>query len=80
MTPEKVIELAKQAEIFKGSYNIFSADECNLQRFAQLVRNETLEEAEKACSYVYYKHIGEGYAEVRYGIAACEKEIQGLKS
>lgn len=47
MTDEKVIELAKQAEIFKGSYNVFSSDECNLHRFAQLVRNEAIDKRVK---------------------------------
>ena len=43
-------------------------------------RNATLEEAVTKCNEVYYKNIGEGYAEVRYGIASCAKEIGDMKS
>jgi hypothetical protein len=51
-----------------------------LERELKDCRNATLEEAAVKCDEVYYKNIGEGYAEVRYGIASCAKEIRSMKS
>lgn len=44
MTDEKVIELAKQAGFYDGRAELFWAGPNDLQRFAQLVRNEALAE------------------------------------
>lgn len=48
MTPEKVTELAQKAGIYVGK-TIISLSPFDLQRFAQLVRNESLEDAAKMC-------------------------------
>lgn len=51
MTPEQIIEMAKQAEISVPPYfnAVAAARLTELQAFAQLVRNAALEEAAKVC-------------------------------
>ena len=64
MTPEKVIELAKQAGMaVTGHFNDVSGVRITeLQRFAQLVRNETLEWTAVLCD------------------DCCQEQIRSLKS
>ena len=57
MTPEQIIEMAKQAEISVPKY--FNAVSCvritELQAFAQLVRNAALDEAQEVCHQVVHQ-------------------------
>lgn len=46
MTPEQTIELAKQAGLSDGEIHDLREE---LERFAELVRNQVLEEAAKVC-------------------------------
>lgn len=50
-----------------------------LERFAQIIRNQALEDAALECDGVYYQHLGPEYGEVRYGIAACSTAIRSMK-
>lgn len=78
MTPEKVVELAKQSglDVYETLEEVdgkFTA----LQRFAQLVRNETLEEAANACEELA-KDWGDCAEES--GMHDCKRMIRSLKS
>lgn len=63
MTPEQIIEMAKQAgcERLPGRWDGWSCHLDELQRFAQLVRNAALEEAAEVCGF---------------GMSMTEREIQ----
>ena len=50
-----------------------------MERFAQIIRNQALEDAATECDSVYYKHLGPEFGEVRYGIAACSTAIRSMK-
>ena len=66
MTSEKVLELAKQAGMeVSGRSAVWLANSGNLQAFAQLVRNEALEEAAVKCE------------EIDFSYSACEQFISG---
>lgn len=87
-----VIEAAKAAGFRTGQIHLtegdpipfaaaISATGClhELERFAQIIRNQALEDAAAECDGVYYQHLGPEYGEVRYGIAACSSAIRALK-
>lgn len=61
MTPEQIIDLAKQANVsIRGHYDETGSTPAELQRFAELVRNEVLEEA-ALCADEHKHSCYEGY-------------------
>lgn len=87
MTDEKVIELAKQAGIEFATYIGITGKETTstlgsqrievMQRFAQLVRNEVLEECAKRCEGLTADW---GDEAEEAGMRQCADAIRGLKS
>lgn len=88
MIPEKVIELAKQVGFRSASIlHIYGSVDalCNseikeleaIQRFAELVRNQTLEEAVKSCEELIEADNSDDY---KAGVTWCAMHIEGLKS
>ena len=47
-----------------------------LERFATLVAAAEREACANECDKTYHQHIGDGFGEVRYGIAACAAAIR----
>lgn len=47
MNQDRIVEFAKQAGISKNSHQVWHAWESEIHRFAELVRDEALEEAAK---------------------------------
>lgn len=80
MTPEKVIELAKQAGFIEEDEVTYewSCFYDEIQRFAELVRNEALEEAANACDE-RGKYWCKGSDSAREA-ASCATVIRSLKS
>ena len=83
MTPEKVIELANQARIAWDD-----TDRCTeyrvglpeLQAFAQLVRNEALEEAANHCQACSIPPPGGIQTDGQFAALHLSQQIRGLKS
>lgn len=46
-----------------------------LERFAELVRADQRERDAQICDATYYQNIGQGFGEVRHGIAQCAEAI-----
>lgn len=82
MTPDQIIELAKQAGFNPVAFMGSNAE--LFQRFAELVRNQTLEEAAKQCDEAMegiWKFHPEYVNEVgRNCCTNLAKRIRGLKS
>lgn len=76
MTNEQIIELAKQAGItFITKSGVASATEEWLIEFANLVRNQTLEEAAQKCTEIALKP-----SNVILGVAVtCAEQIRSMK-
>lgn len=49
MTPEQIIEMAKQTGVWQEHIKAWTCTNKEIQAFAQLVRNAALEEAAKVC-------------------------------
>lgn len=83
MTPEKVIKLLKQLGIeldLSEGMPAFWMNTGELQRFAQLVRNEVLEEAAvKSWSCGMDWHLRRNNSDMREVGSAIANEIRGLK-
>jgi len=78
MTDEQITQWAKDADMV-DLLGYWDTDISNVRKLVQIVRSATLEEAAVKCDELYYKNIGAGYGEVRYGIASCAKELRGMK-
>lgn len=72
-------EAAKAALLEEAVPGLFYVSEDGLERFAKIIRNQALEDAEVMCGAVYHNYIGPEYGEVRYGISACEQAIRAMK-
>lgn len=67
------IELARLAGYDDGIWPII---EEGLTRFAELVRADQREIDARICDSTYYQNIGQGFGEVRQGIAQCAAAIR----
>ena len=88
MTNDQIIEFAKQAGFRSASIlHIYGSVDalCNseikeleaIQRFAELVRNQTLEEAAKSCNELIEADNSDDY---KAGVTWCAMRIEGMKS
>lgn len=84
MTPNQIIELAKQAGAAKFyperqavTPDAYLVGQDFLQRFALLVRNQVLDEAAKSCNELIEADNSDDY---KVGVTWCAMRIEGLKS
>ena len=81
MTPELVIDLAKKVGL--DAYETLEEGDGNfaaIQRFAQLVRNEVLEEAAKHCQACSSPPPGETQTDGQFAALHLAQQIRSLKS
>lgn len=83
MTPDDITRIAREADEYADS--VFPSLPRPLgtrwtavrnQRFAALVAAAEREACALECDKVYYQNIGDGFGEVRHGIAACAAAIR----
>ena len=82
MTQDEIICMAREAGLLAGAD---LTSDCNrlftagLERFATLVGAAERKACACECDKTYHQHIGDGFGEVRYGIAACAAAIRARK-
>ncbi len=77
MTREDIIRMAQDAgAVSKDGYQRVLQGDWFIGKFASLVAAVEREACALECDKTYHQHIGDGFGEVRYGIAACAAAIR----